>query len=61
MLSIPLPFAVFFTFLGLKLSGDIAWSWWWVFAPLWIAGFFTVVAFLCWVALYLTVRAQYRG
>lgn len=22
-------------FIGLKLTGHIAWSWWWVFAPLW--------------------------
>lgn len=22
-------------FIGLKLSGLIAWSWWWVLAPLW--------------------------
>ena len=23
-------------FIGLKLTGYINWSWWWVFAPLWI-------------------------
>lgn len=23
-------------FIGLKLCGVIAWSWWWVLAPLWI-------------------------
>lgn len=23
-------------FIGLKLGGVIDWSWWWVFAPLWI-------------------------
>lgn len=23
-------------FVGLKLTGFIAWSWWWVLAPLWI-------------------------
>jgi hypothetical protein len=23
-------------FIGLKLTGYIAWSWWWVFSPLWI-------------------------
>jgi len=22
-------------FIGLKLAGFIAWSWWWVLAPLW--------------------------
>lgn len=28
---------VFLAFLVLKLCGVIAWSWWWVFAPLWAA------------------------
>lgn len=23
-------------FIGLKLTGVIAWSWWWVLSPLWI-------------------------
>jgi membrane protein YdbS with pleckstrin-like domain len=23
-------------FVGLKLTGYIAWSWWWVLSPLWI-------------------------
>lgn len=23
-------------FIGLKLTGHIAWSWWWVLAPTWI-------------------------
>jgi hypothetical protein len=23
-------------FIGLKLGGVIAWSWWWVLAPLWL-------------------------
>lgn len=23
-------------FVGLKLTGHIAWSWWWVLAPTWI-------------------------
>lgn len=26
---------LFFTFLILKLTGVITWSWWWVFAPIW--------------------------
>ena len=35
-------------FVGLKLGGIIAWSWWWVLAPLWgpfaiVAGVFVVV------------------
>ena len=27
---------LFITFLVLKLTGVIGWSWWWVTAPLWI-------------------------
>jgi hypothetical protein len=27
---------LFLLFLGLKLTGHIDWSWWWVTAPLWI-------------------------
>jgi len=23
-------------FIGLKLTGHIAWSWWWVLSPIWI-------------------------
>ena len=30
-----LPNLLFVLFLGLKLTGHIDWSWWWVFAPLW--------------------------
>ena len=32
-------------FIGLKLTGYIAWSWWWVLAPLWI-GFVILIAVL---------------
>lgn len=27
---------LFIIFLVLKLTGLIAWSWWWIFAPLWL-------------------------
>ena len=37
-------------FLVLKLCGVISWSWWWVFAPIWIpigiAIIFVVIAFI---------------
>ena len=26
---------LFVLFIGLKLGGIIAWSWWWVFVPFW--------------------------
>ena len=34
--SFPLPTVLFIVFLVLKLYGVIAWSWWWVTAPLWM-------------------------
>jgi len=49
-------------FIILKLTGNIAWSWWWIFAPLWIpyaiifsiliciAGFVFGLAFLALIA-----------
>lgn len=45
--------AMFLVFLVLKLTGHIAWSWWWVTAPLW-GGFalwlVIVGGLLVWVA-----------
>lgn len=35
-------------FIGLKLTGYIAWSWWWVLSPIWIS--FTVVVLIFFVA-----------
>ena len=43
--------ATFLVFLVLKLTGNIAWSWWWVTAPLW-GGALLIVAI---VALYVWV------
>lgn len=34
---------LFVVFLVLKLAGLIAWSWWWVTAPLWIPAAFAIV------------------
>ena len=36
---------LFILFVGLKLGGVIAWSWWWVASPIWvpIALFFIVI------------------
>lgn len=33
--GIGFPGALFITFLVLKLTGVINWSWWWVTSPLW--------------------------
>jgi hypothetical protein len=43
-------YLLFLLFLGLKLAGEIGWSWWWVTLPLWLipaaAGALFFVAFL---------------
>jgi len=30
-------------FIGLKLGGIIAWSWWWVLSPMWISVLLAIV------------------
>lgn len=34
--SIGLPTLLLVLFIGLKLTGYINWSWWWVLAPFWL-------------------------
>lgn len=34
---------MFLMFLGLKIAGLINWSWWWVFAPVWVPLLLVVV------------------
>ena len=36
-------------FIGLKLTGHIAWSWLWVLSPLWIPFAFVLAIFLIWI------------
>ena len=38
-------------FIVLKLTGTIAWSWWWVLSPFWIPLGLALVAIGIWVAL----------
>jgi hypothetical protein len=33
-----LPQVAVITFIALKLTGVVTWSWWWVLSPLWIGG-----------------------
>lgn len=35
-MKLSLPIILTLLFLTLKLCGVIAWSWWWVFSPLWL-------------------------
>jgi len=43
-------------FVGLKLTGAIAWSWWWVLSPLWL-GFAITLAFVL-IVILLAVAAE---
>ena len=44
-------------FITLKLCGVIAWSWWWVLAPLWIPfAVIFAIAIICMIALYASGR-----
>lgn len=43
-------------FIGLKLTGYIDWSWWWVWSPVWITAC-AVVAFVSIVAAVLAIRS----
>jgi Flp pilus assembly protein TadB len=55
-------FLLFLLFLGLKLCGVIAWSWWWVTAPLW-GGFAVLLAFaaVLLVVMLITVSRRRRA
>lgn len=44
--SIGIGTVLFLIFLVLKLTHTIAWSWWWVFAPIWIPASFVVVCLI---------------
>ena len=46
-----LPALLTVLFVGLKLTGHIDWSWWWVLSPIWISvllgvGFFVIAAII---------------
>lgn len=41
-----LPTLLFITFLVLKLTNVITWSWWWVTAPIWIPFGLSVLTFI---------------
>jgi len=43
---ISLPVLLFVVFLILKLCNIIAWSWWWVTAPLWIG---VIIMTICYI------------
>ena len=50
-------------FIVLKLTGVIAWSWWWVLAPLWIPAAIVIILVMLIVAVAVTAagEAKKRG
>jgi hypothetical protein len=42
-------------FVGLKLTGNIAWSWWWVLSPIWIP-FAAVLVFIAILSLFALIH-----
>lgn len=51
LISAGFPGLLFLVFLTLKLTGSIAWSWWWVTAPLWgPSALVVLVSAVCFVA-----------
>ena len=47
-------------FIGLKLTGNIDWSWWWVLSPLWIPALVAIVIAIIVGAAALVLRMMNR-
>ncbi len=52
-----LPGIALITFIVLKLTGVVGWSWWWVLSPIWISGILFVLV-LCALAVALHIEAR---
>lgn len=50
-------FMLFITFLILKLTNTVAWSWWWVTCPLW-AGYAVIAVCLLFLGIVKYVEAK---
>lgn len=50
VVGFPLDMILTTIFVVLKLTGNIAWSWWWVFSPLWIPCLLLIAIGLIFVA-----------
>lgn len=46
-------------FIGLKLTGYITWSWWWVLSPIWIPWLLLMAVAVC-VFIYIWYKNRYR-
>jgi len=43
-------------FVGLKLTGNITWSWWWILSPLWIS--MAVILIIVLVVIFLKILSK---
>jgi len=50
---------LFIVFLVLKLCGVISWSWWWIFAPLWIPFVIGILIVLFLLLVYFLIPDKY--
>jgi hypothetical protein len=55
-ISLPILPLLAIVFTVLKLTGHIAWSWWWVLSPLWIPFVLVLAFFLVFVVLKLLME-----
>lgn len=53
-----LPTLLLVLFIGLKISGVIAWSWLWVLSPFWIPLAVALVGFIIWGIYYLATKGK---
>lgn len=51
--------ALLLIFVTLKLTGHIAWSWWWVFSPMWVP-LAIIALILIPMGLFVGMRGAYR-
>lgn len=47
-----LPSLLLVLFVGLKLSGVIDWSWWWVLSPIWVTGILAFIILILYYFIY---------
>ncbi|WP_437770654.1 hypothetical protein [Arthrobacter sp. KNU40] len=55
--SVAFPVAI--TFVALKLTNIIDWSWWWVLSPLWIGAGLAILVFL--ITLLVIIVADHKS
>ena len=39
-------------FIGLKLTGHVSWSWWWILSPLWISFLLGIILMIIFIGIF---------